>query len=240
MILITNDDGLESEGFKVLESCISDIDEVWIVAPEHEISACSHAISLKRAIRVEEVGPRRFEVDGTTTDCVNLAINGILPERPRLLIAGINKGGNFGDDILYSGTCAAAIEATLLEVPSVAVSLDGDEGFWLAGYTARYIVRKVMERGLPDRVFLNVNVPCGELKGIKVTKLCRRIYGHPAVSVEDPRGMKFWFIGGKELEFIGDGQTDIEAVRNGYVSITPVKVKYDADEFADELRKWFE
>lgn len=231
LVLITNDDGIDSEGLWVLYEKISEVFPTAVVAPINESSGSSHSISLTKAIRVESLGDNIFKVDGTPTDCTNIAINGLLKERPSLVIAGINKGGNFGDDIFYSGTTAAAMESALLGIPAISASLHlgKSRNFLLGAKYVRLLAENVLREGLPERVFINVNIPDipnGEdVKGIKVTKLCRRVYGAPATSAEDPRGMKFWFIGGNELGFLKNGETDIEAVLENYISVTPIKVE---------------
>jgi len=199
------------------------------VAPDREQSATSHSLSLHRPLRVERVGPRRLAVDGTPTDCVNLAINGILPERPRLVVSGINHGPNLGDDITYSGTVSAAIEGTLLGVPSIAVSLVMRNGvdFEPAALFAARLVRRVQERGLPPDTLLNVNVPALPLRalcGYAITKQGRRRYGDAIVEKVDPRGKKYYWIGGEDLGFIPEEGTDFSAVEGGLISVTPLRL----------------
>ena len=227
VILVCNDDGIYAAGLRALEEALAALGEVWVVAPDREQSAVSHSLSLYRPLRVEEVGLRRFAVDGTPTDCINLAINGILRERPSLVAAGINHGANLGDDITYSGTVSAAIEGTLLGVPSLAFSLmsrDG-AGFETAAAFAARLARAVLDNGLPRDTLLNVNVPAlpsGEVRGYAVTKQGRRRYGDAIVEKVDPRGKKYYWIGGDDLGFVPEEGTDCTAVASGYISVTPL------------------
>jgi 5'-nucleotidase len=204
-----------------------------VVAPDREQSAASHSLSLYRPLRVENIEPRHYAVDGTPTDCVNLAINGILPGRPTLVVSGINHGANLGDDITYSGTVSAAMEGTLLNVPSIAISLvarDGDNtaqdaDFGPAAAFAARLARAVLERGLPADTLLNVNVPAlppGEMRGWVVTRQGKRRYGDAIVESVDPRGKKYYWIGGDSLGFVAAEGTDVTAVASGFISITPL------------------
>src|SRR5690348_17235594 len=164
LILVSNDDGIHSEGIVALADALADLGEAVVVAPDRERSAVSHSLTLHRPLRVQELGPGRFAVDGTPTDCVNLAVNGILARRPALVVSGINKGANLGDDVTYSGTVSAAMEGTLLGVASLAISLIGRATFQFdaaAAFAAR-LARWVVERGLPSDTLLNVNVPALE------------------------------------------------------------------------------
>ena len=228
LILVSNDDGIHSPGLSALVEALTDVGEVVVVAPDREQSASSHALTLHRPLRIDEVATGRWIVDGTPTDCVNLAINGILSERPALLVSGINKGANLGDDITYSGTVSAAMEGTLLGVPSLAVSLigRGHFAFDAAADFARRLAGWVLANGLPPDTLLNVNVPQppdGEpLRGVRVTRMGRRRYGDAIVEKTDPRGRKYYWIGGEELEFVKEEGTDFHAVDEGRISVTPI------------------
>lgn len=227
IILVSNDDGVRAAGIRALVAALESVGEVWVVAPDREQSAASHSLSLHRPLRVEELGSRRFAVDGTPTDCVNLAINGILPTRPDLVVSGINHGANMGDDITYSGTVSAAMEGTLLNVPSIAVSLAWKEelDFSAAAQFAQRLARSVLEHGLPRDTLLNVNVPplpASELRGYLVTRQGKRKYGDAIVEKVDPRGKKYYWIGGEDLGFIAAEGTDFTAVEGGYISVTPL------------------
>jgi 5'-nucleotidase len=226
-ILLSNDDGIFSEGIAILQETLAALDEIWVVAPDRDQSAVSHSLTLHRPLRIEQVGPRAFAVDGTPTDCINLAINGILPQRPRLVISGINRGANLGDDITYSGTVSAAMEATLLGVPAIAVSLVADEEFDFApaaAFTHR-LAATVLRDHLPPDTLLNVNVPplpAEQIKGFTLTRQGKRRYGDAIVEKVDPRGKKYYWIGGGPFDFVDGEGTDFSAVRQGLISVTPL------------------
>jgi 5'-nucleotidase len=226
-ILLSNDDGISSEGIAALQEALASLDEIWVVAPDRDQSAVSHSLTLHRPLRIEPVGPRVFRVDGTPTDCINLAINGILPERPRLVISGINRGANLGDDITYSGTVSAAMEATLLGVPAIAVSLVARERFDFAPAAAftRQLAHVVLDDHMPPDTLLNVNVPelpLHEIKGYALTRQGKRRYGDVIVEKVDPRGRKYYWIGGNQLDFVDSEGTDFNAIQQGLISITPL------------------
>ena len=227
IILVCNDDGIRSEGLQALARAVEPLGEVWVVAPDREQSAASHALTLHRPLRVEEVVPRRYAIDGTPTDCVNLAVSGILPVRPALVLSGINKGANMGDDITYSGTVSAAMEGTLLGIPSLAISLvaRGQFDFTAAAAFAARLVAQVLAQPLPPNTLLNVNVPAvpqEQMTGVRITRQGKRRYGDGLVEKIDPRGKKYYWIGGDDLGFVDEPGTDFAAVQAGAVSITPI------------------
>lgn len=227
IILVCNDDGIRSEGIQALARALAPLGDVFIVAPDREQSAAGHSLTLHRPLRVEEVAPHQFAIDGTPTDCVNLAVSGILGARPGLVVSGINKGANLGDDITYSGTVSAAMEGTLLGIPSVAVSLAGrgEFDFAPAAEFAARLIAQVIERGLPADTLLNVNVPDRPreaMKGFRITRQGKRRFGEALIEKTDPRGKKYYWIGGDELGFIHEPGTDYAAILEGAVSITPV------------------
>jgi len=225
--LLSNDDGITSEGLVALQQALVSLDEVWVVAPDRDQSAVSHSVTLHRPLRIEQTGPRAFRVDGTPTDCINLAINGILRERPRLVISGINRGANLADDITYSGTVSAAMEATLLGVPAIAVSVVGREPFDCAPAAAfaRQLAAAVLRDRLPPDTLLNVNVPdlpSHQIKGFALTRQGKRRYGDAIVENVDPRGKKYYWIGGNDLDFVDAEGTDFSAIQRGLISVTPL------------------
>ena len=224
VILVTNDDGVFMPGLTALAEALEELGPVYVVAPDRERSAVGHALTLHRPLRVERIGERRFSVNGMPSDCVNLGVLGLLPEPPKLVASGINLGANLGDDVTYSGTVSAAMEGTLLGVPSVAVSLvESAQGvFGAAAAIARLIAARVLDEGLPPKTLLNINVPRGRPKGIRLTRLGHRVYKEKAVEEVDPRGKTHYWIGGGLPEWEDRDDTDIAAIREGYVSITPL------------------
>jgi 5'-nucleotidase len=242
LILVSYDDGVHSEGIAALAEAVGRLGEVVVVAPDRERSAVSHSLTLHRPLRVEERAGGRFAVNGTPTDCVNLAINGILPRRPALVLSGINKGANLGDDVTYSGTVSAAMEGTLLGVPSLAISLLG-RGTFEFGASAAFAARLagwVLERGLPPDTLLNVNVPVPKngtpIHGFALTRMGRRRYGDAIVEKTDPRGQKYYWIGGEELAFVDEEGTDFHAVSTGRISVTPIHLDLTNYKSFDALR----
>jgi len=242
LILVSNDDGIHSEGLAALADAVRPLGEVVVVAPDRERSAVSHALTLHRPLRVVPHGPGRHAVDGTPTDCVNLAVNGILPRRPALVVSGINKGANLGDDVTYSGTVSAAMEGTLLGVPSIAISLVGRDEYCFdpAARCAARLARWVLERGLPSDTLLNVNVPplpAGtDPRGLALTRMGRRRYGDAIVEKLDPRGRKYYWIGGEELTFVEEEGTDFHAISQGLISVTPIHLDLTNYKSFDALR----
>ena len=224
VILVSNDDGIQSEGLTRLVKAMQRVDDVFVAAPDRERSAVSHALTLGRPLRADEVKPGWFSVDGTPTDCVNLAVNGLLTERPWLVVSGINRGANLGDDITYSGTVSAAMEAVLLGIPAVAFSQVGKVAFEYDGAAAfaERLVARLKAAGLPPDTLLNVNVPEGDSTGYAVTRQGKRRYGDAIVEKTDPRGRKYYWIGGDELGFEDAPGTDFTAVASGLISVTPL------------------
>lgn len=227
MILITNDDGVYSPGIQVLAKRLRELDETVIVAPDRERSAAGHSMTLHRPLLIEQLKEGVFSVNGTPTDCVNIAVKGLLKEVPKLVVSGINKGPNMGDDVTYSGTVAGAIEARILGIPSFAISLAARENFRFseAAEVAVQVARHLFKEGEADGTLLNVNVPncsAGEIRGTVVTRLGKRIYHQMTVERVDPRGKKYYWIGGGEPEWERAEGTDFDAIDRGMVSITPL------------------
>ena len=224
-ILVTNDDGVRSLGIAALADALRPLGEVIVLAPLREASAIGHALTLHHPLRLEHVGEHVYAVDGTPTDCVNIAVFKVLQGLPDLVVSGINKGLNVGDDVTYSGTVSGALEGVLLGVPAIAVSLQQGPGDWDFGASARAahdVAAAVLERGLPARTFLNVNVPRGTPKGVRVTVQGKRNHATTITERHDPRGRQYFWIGEGQDEWLPNGTSDYEAIRAGYVSVTPL------------------
>jgi 5'-nucleotidase len=245
-ILVTNDDGVRSEGIHELARALTRLGTVTIVAPHLEASAIGHALTLRRPLRVQQVEERVFEVDGTPTDCVNIAITQILRERPDLVVSGINKGFNLGDDVTYSGTVAGAMEGALLGIPSLAVSLERTAGvydFGPAAAAAAQVTERVFARGLPPRTFINVNVPAGRPRGFRITVQARRNHVTVVDARVDPRGQAYYWIEEGQNDWEPHDRSDYQAVKDGYVSVTPLQpdlTDYQAVSLLNELSIWRE
>lgn len=241
LLLVTNDDGVEAPGIRALEDALSGLGEVWTVAPEREQSATSHSLTLHKPLRMRELGPRRFAVSGTPTDAVLLAVRVVLPRRPTLVVSGINAGPNLADDVSYSGTVSAALEAALLNLPAVAVSRLGPPAapFEAAAEVARDLVDLAIGNPLPPRAYLNVNVPdlpLSEIRGARITRLGRRNYSEDVVRSVDPRGRPYYWIGGAEVVHEDVEGSDCNAVDAGFVSVSPLTARFDLPEEAPRLR----
>jgi 5'-nucleotidase len=243
-ILVTNDDSIRSKGIIVLARVLQEIGDVFVVAPDSEKSAVAHSLTLHRPLRVEKIKKNFYAVDGTPADCIHLGVNTILPKRPQLIVSGINKGGNLGDDIIYSGTVSAAFEGTLLGIPSFAISLVSRSHFKfdVAARFARRVARYIIRRGLPKDTFLNINVPNldeKEIKSYKITQQGRWIHdGNGVIEKMDPRGRKYYWIGGGQLIFDKGRNTDMEAVSKSHISITPLNLDLTNYSSIQKLKKW--
>ena len=243
-ILVCNDDGVSSEGIVVLAEALRELGTVYVVAPDRERSAASHALTLSHPLRIEKIGSRVYAVDGTPTDCVNLAVNGILRKKKIALVAsGINKGANLGDDITYSGTVSAAMEGTILGIPSIAVSLASRNHFRFdaAADFALRTARKVLRHGLPKDTLLNINLPnlpAEEIRGVRITRQGKRIYGDSIIEKRDPRGRKYYWIGGDSLRSEELPGSDLEAVEQNRISVTPVHLDFTNYSSMRILRRW--
>jgi len=244
IILVTNDDGIYSKGIFALAKTLQGIGDVFVVAPDREKSAIAHSLTLHRPLRVEKIRKNFYAVDGTPADCVHLGVNTILPKRPQLIVSGINKGGNLGDDITYSGTVSAAFEGTLLGISSFAISLVSRSHFKfdVAARFALRVARYIIKKGLPKDTFLNINVPNlneKEIKSYKITQQGRWVRnGSGVIEKMDPRGKKYYWIGGGQLVFDKRRDTDMEAVSKSYISITPLNLDLTNYPSIRELKKW--
>lgn len=225
-ILVTNDDGVRSDGIHALAAALRPLGLVTVVAPHIEASAIGHALTLRRPLRMELVGEGVYEVDGTPTDCVNIAITQIFKGAPDLIVSGINKGYNLGDDVTYSGTVAGALEGALLGIPSIAVSLQrsrDEYDFSHAAGAAARVAAPVLAQGLPNRTFLNLNVPPGLPRGMRVTFQARRNHVTVVDSRLDPRGKPYYWIEEGQDAWEPHDRSDYQAVKDGYVSVTPLQ-----------------
>jgi len=240
VILVTNDDGVHAPGLAALASALDELGDVYVVAPDREQSAVGHALTLHRPLRVTTIGERRFSVNGTPSDCVNLAVLGLLPERPILVAAGINHGLNLGDDVTYSGTVSAAMEGTLLGVPSMAVSQSDPETGTLEGAqaVAKLVASRVLVEGLPGKTLLNINVPAGPLAGIRMTRLGHRVYQEKVVRETDPRGLPYYWIGAGPPVWSEDEASDIAAVHRGMASVTPLHLDLTHHGALQRMAEW--
>lgn len=242
LILVTNDDGIHTPGIGVLAEKLAEIGRVVVVAPDRERSAVGHSLTLHSPLRAEEIRPGFYAVDGTPTDCVNLGIHGLFPERPNLVVSGINQGGNLGDDISYSGTVAAALESTLMGVPAFAVSLESGpykaENFEIAARFAASLAKVVSDHGLPSDTYLNVNVPQGNPRGVRLTRQGKRLYGDVVVENIDPRGRKYYWLGGGEIGFQNVEGTDFNALHERCISVTPLHLDLTNYRSFEDLASW--
>jgi 5'-nucleotidase len=224
-VLVTNDDGYRSEGVHALVEALRAIGEVTIVAPVQEASAIGHALTLRRPLRLETIEERVFAVDGTPTDCVNIAVTQVFGGLPDLVVSGINKGWNLGDDVTYSGTVAGALEGALLGIPAIAVSLRQTRDTYDFSYAARaasIMAEQILRRPLPPRTFLNINVPKGQPKGYRVTVQAKRNHVTSVAARHDPKGRAYFWIEEGQNDWEPHDRSDYQAVRDGYVSVTPL------------------
>ena len=230
--LITNDDGILAKGIECLIAATEPLGEVTVVAPDREQSATSHSLTLHHPVRPVRRGERRWQVDGTPTDCVMLALEALMPERPDFVLSGINHGQNMGEDVLYSGTVAAAMEGLALGVPSIALSFAGGD---LRADVSRLneqvaVLTPVLKHltslpAFPRDTLFNVNLPpvaADAVKGIKLTRLGRRVYSQSVAPMNDPWGRQIYWIGGGEITWTGEPDSDFRAIQEGYISVTPL------------------
>lgn len=241
-ILLTNDDGIQSNGLIKLEEALRELGDVYVVAPLSEMSGAAHSLTLARPLRIRQIDERHWTVDGTPTDCVTLALNKILPkeELPNVCASGINHGGNLGDDATYSGTVAGALEATILGVPGLAFSLVARDNFDFRE-AARFsvtAVRKVLEEGLPEGTLLNINIPQKTINGVKVTRQGIK-NARPVISEHiDPRGKPYYWVGEEYFNSSSAEGTDYHAIDQGYISVTPLKSDMTDHRALSALETW--
>lgn len=242
LIMVTNDDGILAPGIQSLADALQSLGEVVVVAPDRERSAAGHSLTLHQPVRADQIAENHFAVDGTPTDCVNLAIHGLLPYRPALVVSGINRGSNLADDITYSGTVAAAMEAMLMQVPALAVSLeivaDKVADYSFASHYAYVVARQILEHGLPHDTFLNLNVPYGTPKGVRITRQGKRLYDNKIERKQDPRGRTYYWLGGNLLGFNRQKECDCGAIADGYASLTPLHLDLTNYQSVQHLSGW--
>ncbi len=243
VILVTNDDGIAAPGLRALADAMRPLGRVVIVAPDRERSGAGHALTLGRPLRVREVGPDEYSVDGTPTDCVHLGVfNLTRSEQPSLVVSGINRGLNVGDDVTYSGTVAGALEGTLLHIPSAAFSAQSDENgaidFTVAAEFAGRIARRVLRSGLDEGILLNVNVPSGAPAGVRVTRQGTRTYRAAVVERLDPSGRPYYWIAGADMTPSGEPDGDHRAIRDGYISVSPLHANLTDVPSLETLGNW--
>lgn len=245
LIIITNDDGVHSPGLLALFQALKKIGDAYIIAPDRERSAASHSLTLHRPLKAEKLRKNVFSVNGTPSDCVALGVNKILPRKPDLIASGINMGANLGDDVTYSGTVSAAIEGTILGVPSFAISLAGWRPFFFetAVPFAVEVAQYILDKSLPYDTLLNVNVPNvkkDQIKGMKLTKQGKRVYDNAIQDILSPWGERYYWIGGGNPYWEHGEDMDIQAVLDNYVSITPIHLdltNYNALEYLKKTWK---
>jgi len=245
-ILVSNDDGILAKGIAILAEACAGVGQVTVVAPDREQSATSHSLTLHRPIRAVRRPDGSFQVDGTPTDCVLLALGSLLPEKPDFVFSGVNHGPNMGEDVLYSGTVAAAMEGLAAGIPSVAFSFaaPGHDPELLDTHRdtlKRLVERIVAVKTFPPETLLNINLPAvrgPDVKGVKVTTLGSRIYSEEIAQIKDPWGRPLYWIGGGQITWSGGEDSDFRAVSEGYVSITPLHVDLTNYELLETVKSW--
>lgn len=244
LVLCTNDDGYFSTGIRTLASAASDLGDVQVVAPDREQSATSHSLTMHFPLRTHQVDERTRYVDGTPTDCVALAVGALLDRRPDVVLSGVNHGPNMGEDVLYSGTVAGAMEATILGIPAVAFSYTGRNPEKIPEFEP--LLRKLIDRlvrrsDFPAETLLNVNLPSidpSEVRGVKVTRLARRVYTDSLTRAKDPSGREYFWIGGGGVEWRAEAGTDFHAVDQGFISVTPLHLDLTNYNLLHDVEGW--
>ncbi len=241
--LVTNDDGYLALGIRTLQRAAAEHGDVDVVAPDREQSATSHSLTMHHPLRVRSLQDVRV-IDGTPTDCVVLAVGELLERRPDYVFSGINHGANLGDDVLYSGTVAGAMEATLLGIPAVALSYVGGDPEAIAAWTPGVsdLLGQIVGRGgFPKDTLLNVNIPPiapADLKGVRVTRLGRRVYDGSLMRANDPSGKEYFWIGGGQTTWWGEADSDFRAIEDGYISVTPLHLDLTNFGLLQDIRDW--
>ena len=248
-LLCTNDDGILAHGLKCLQAAAEPLGEVTVVAPDREQSATSHSLTLHHPVRPIQRGERRWQVDGTPTDCVMLAVEALMPERPDFVLSGINHGQNMGEDVLYSGTVAAAMEGISIGIPSIAISFAGGDLRADVSMLDDQIetLTKLLQHltslpAFPPQTLLNVNLPPrtgNEIKGVKLTRLGRRVYSDSIKRMQDPWGRPIFWIGGGSIEWSGPEDSDFRAIQEGFISVTPLHLDVTHQAMLDAPESWW-
>jgi 5'-nucleotidase len=247
-LLISNDDGILAHGLECLIAAAEPLGEVWVVAPDREQSATSHSLTLHHPVRPTRRGERRWQVDGTPTDCVMLGVEALLPERPDFVLSGVNHGQNMGEDVLYSGTVAAAMEGLALGIPSIAISFAG--GDLRADVTLLRqqvsvltpLLQHIFSLNFPANTLFNINLPPrsgDQIRGVRLTRLGRRVYSNSLQPMQDPWGRQIYWIGGGEITWSGDADSDFRAVEEGYVSVTPLHLDLTNFDILHNAERWW-
>jgi 5'-nucleotidase len=248
-LLCTNDDGILAYGLDALAKAAATLGEVTVVAPDREQSATSHSLTLHHPVRPVQRGERRFQVDGTPTDCVMLAIEALMPVRPDFVLSGVNHGHNMGEDVMYSGTVAAATEGVMLGIPAMAISFAGGDVQAdpdLLGDQVDVLADLLKHltglSQIPRDTLLNINMPPlkgKEIKGVRLTRLGRRVYSDSLMRMKDPRGRDIYWIGGGSASWSGAEDSDFRAVRDGYISVTPLTLDLTHLKMLDDPSTWW-
>jgi len=242
-ILLSNDDGYLAEGIQVLSDTLAQLGELTVVAPDRNRSAASNSLTLSRPIRAHKIADGFYKVDGTPTDCVHLGITGLLHEDPDIVVSGINSGANLGDDVLYSGTVAAATEGRFMGFPGLAVSLAGTVHYASAAKAVQQIINKLMQSPLADDCILNINVPdlaWEDIKGIKATRLGSREKAEPIIQQQDPYGTPVFWVGRAGHPIHNQLGTDFDAIHQGYISVTPLQIDMTRHAGVEPLQTWLD
>ncbi|HZI99143.1 MAG TPA: 5'/3'-nucleotidase SurE [Gemmatimonadaceae bacterium] len=249
-LLCTNDDGILAHGLKCLVQAVEPLGEVTVVAPDREQSATSHSLTLHHPVRPVQRGERRWQVDGTPTDCVMLAVEALMDERPNFVLSGINHGQNMGEDVLYSGTVAAAMEGISIGIPSIAISFAGGDlradvsmlDHQIEPLTA-LLKHLTSLPSFPENTLLNVNLPPvtgGEIKGVRLTRLGRRVYSDSIQRMQDPWGRPIYWIGGGSIEWSGPENSDFRAIQEGYISVSPLHLDVTHHAILETPENWWQ
>ena len=244
-LLLSNDDGFQAEGLQTLARVLSDLATITVVAPNRNRSAASNSLTLERPLRAVEFKPGYYTIDGTPTDCVHLGITGLLQREPDMVVSGINAGANMGDDVIYSGTVAAAMEGRFLGLPAVAVSINSFQPAYFedAARVTKTLVKQIIDKPFPEDVILNVNIPdipCDQMQGFATTRLGNRHKAEPAIMTHDPRGKPIFWVGAAGPEQDAGPGTDFHAINNNFISVTPLHVDLTRYNAMDSVKTWLD